>query len=107
MKLAALLDEVTKAVESSDSTANSHVTLAQQISDLADMVGWAAGPIDPEQRLSGRFQLLMEALRVRYQRTNEVSIAALHDALGDFYSAMSRHDRDFNATETDDDSVDF
>ncbi len=94
MKLLALLDEVTKAVESDDSTANTHVALAQKISDLADMVGWADGPIDPERRLADRFETLMESLRARHVRTSEPSVAALHDALAQLHGAIDRHDRD-------------
>ncbi len=62
MKLQALLDEIAQAVESDDSTANTHVVLAQKISNLADMVGWADGPIDPERRLADRFGSFMESL---------------------------------------------
>ena len=97
MKLPALLDAVTEAVESVDSTPNTHVGLAQKISDLADMVGWADGPIDPKQLLANRFETLMESLRARHARTSEPSIAALHDALAQLYSAIDRHDRDLVA----------
>lgn len=94
MKLMALLDEVTRTVESADSVANTHLTLAQKLSDLADMVGWADGPIDPERRLADRFETLMESLRARHARTSEPSIAALHDALAEMYGRIDRHDRD-------------
>ncbi len=97
MKLPALLDEIKKTVESADSTENAHVVLAQKISDLADMVGWADGSIDAEQRLAVRFEGLMESLRLRFGRTSEPSIAALHDALAELHAAIDRHDRDLSA----------
>ena len=106
MKLLALLDEVTQTVESDDSTANSHVTLAQKLSDLADMVGWADGPIDPEQRLAGRLETLMELLRARHARTREPSIAALHDALAELHDRIDRHDRDLSTPRDADDDGD-
>ncbi len=90
MKLQVLLDEITQAVESDDSIANTHVVLAQKISNLADMVGWADGPIDPERRLADRFGSFMESLA----RASETSIVALHDALAQLHEAIERHDRD-------------
>ncbi len=105
MKLLTLLDEVTKAVESVDSTANTHVALAQKISDLADMVGWADGPIDPERRLVDRFETLMELLRLRHAETSEPSVAALHDALAQLLGAIDRHDQDLS-TQRDADEED-
>ena len=96
MKLPALLDEIAKVVESADSTPNTHVTLAQKISDLADMVGWADGPIDPEQHLADRIETLMESLRLRYGRTSKPSIAALHDALAELHGKIDCHDRDLS-----------
>lgn len=106
MKPLALLEEVAKTIESGDSAANSHVTLAQKVSDLADMVGWADGPIDPEQRFAGRVDGLMESLRERHARTGEPSIAALHDALAELRGRIDRHDRDL-ATRRDTDDDDY
>ena len=97
MKLPALLDEIAKTVESDDSTANTHVVLGQKLSDLADMVGWADGPIDPQRQFAERFESLMELLRLRHAQTSEPSIAALHDALAGLHGAIDRHDRDLVA----------
>lgn len=94
MKLPALLNEVKKTVETDDSSPNEHVLLAQKVSDLADMVGWANGPIDPEQKIFVRLEALMESLRERYGRTTEPSIAALHDVLAELHRAIDRHDSD-------------
>lgn len=96
MRLPALLDEIKKVVEAEDSTSNSHVVLAQEVSDLADMVGWADGLIDPEQKIFVRLEALMESLRERYGRTTEPSIAALHDVLAELHGAIDRHDRDLD-----------
>lgn len=106
MKLPALLDEIKKAVEIEDSTANDHVLLAQKVSDLADMVGWADGPIDPERRFAERFETLMELLRLRHAQTSEPSVAALHDALAQLHGAIDRHDRDLASTRDADDDED-
>ncbi|MHB8534000.1 MAG: hypothetical protein ACYDBW_00975 [Sulfuricaulis sp.] len=94
MKLPALLDEIARSVESNDSTANEHVLLGQKLSDLADMVGWADGPIDPHQRIAVRIEALMDLLRARFEETKEPSVAALHDALAELHGAIDRHDRD-------------
>ena len=106
MKLLVLLNEVTKAVESDDSTANTHVALAQKISDLADMVGWADGPIDPERHFADRFETLMELLRLRYAETSEPSVAALHDSLAQLHGAIDRHDQDLSTQRDADDDND-
>ncbi|MHB8623274.1 MAG: hypothetical protein ACYC9J_08145 [Sulfuricaulis sp.] len=107
MKLLALLDETTKAVESNDSTANMHVTLAQKIADLADMVGWADGPIDSDRRLADRLESLMETLRARHARTDEPSMAVLHGALAELQVRIDRHDRDLSSQrDSDDDGED-
>ncbi|MHB8743304.1 MAG: hypothetical protein ACYC9L_09270 [Sulfuricaulis sp.] len=107
MKLLALLDETTKAVESNDSTANTHVTLAQKIVDLADMVGWADGPIDPDRRVADRLESLMETLRARQALTNEPSMIVLHGALAELQVRIDRHDRDLSSQrDTDDDEED-
>jgi len=94
MKLIALLEEIEQALERDESTANEHVVLAQKISDLADMVGWASGPIDPQGRLADRLQTLMESLRARHARTGEASIATLHDIIAGLGETIDRHDRD-------------
>jgi hypothetical protein len=107
MKLPALLDEIKKTVEAGDSTPNSHVVLVQKVSDLADMVGWADGPIDPEQQIFVRLEALMESLRERYGRTTEPSIAALHDVLAVLHGAIDRHDRDLAVKRDADEEDDF
>lgn len=105
MKLLTLLEEVTKAAEAEDSTANAHVTLAQKVIDLADMVGWAEGPIDPEGRYAGRFDTLLQTLRARHAGRGEPTIAALHDALAGLHDTIRRHDHDL-AVERDADEDD-
>jgi len=94
MKLPQLLDDIRHAVETENSTQNSHTVLVQQVADMADMVGWADGPIDPERKILSRLETLMDSLRERYERTTEPSIAALHDVLAELYSAIERHDQD-------------
>jgi len=107
MKLPALLDEIKKTVEAEDSTPDSHVVLAQKVSGLADMVGWADGPIDPQQQIFVRLEALMESLRERYGRTTEPSIAALHDVVAELHGAIHRHDRDLDARRDADEDDEF
>jgi len=94
MKLVALLGEIEQTLQRDDSTANEHIVLAQKIVDLADMVGWASGPIDPEGRLAERLQSIMQALRSRHERTDEASIATLHDTIAGLHETVDKHDRD-------------
>lgn len=107
MKLPALLDEIKTAVESADSAENAHVALAQKASNLADMVGWADGPIDPDQRLFVRIEALLESLRARFGEKKEPSIAALHDALAELHGAIDRHDRDLAVRRDPDEDDEF
>ncbi|MCR4301855.1 MAG: hypothetical protein NUV51_09615 [Sulfuricaulis sp.] len=107
MKLPALLDEITKTVEIDDSSANEHVLLAQKVSDLADMVGWADGPIDPQRQFAERFETLMELLRLRHAQTSEPSVAALHDVLAELHGAIDRHDRDLAVKRDADEDDEF
>lgn len=104
MKLISLLEEIEQALEREGSTANEHTVLAQKISDLADMVGWAPGPIDPQNKLADRLATLMASLRSRHERTGEESIAALHDCVAGLQETIHQHDRDLStARDADED----
>lgn len=77
--------------------------LIQDIQNLADMVGWAKGPIDPEGRLTETLAGFIGQLRARYEAAPSDGVAALHDSLGQLADAVARHDRDLDAGRADDD----
>lgn len=81
--------------------------LTQDTLNLADMVGWAEGPIDPEGRFTERLIVLLAALRSYYDTAPDDGVAALHDSLGQLADAVVRHDRDLDRGDSDDDTVDL
>ncbi|UCH54078.1 MAG: hypothetical protein JSW09_04680 [Pseudomonadota bacterium] len=94
MNLRELIKAVTDSIDSHTATDNDRVVLAQSASDIADMVGWAAGPIDPHHRAIEQIQALMERLRGVHEQLPNPAVAALHDALAELNRAIDRHDRD-------------
>ena len=72
-------------------------TLAHATARLADMVGWASGPIDAGGRLLERLAALQDDLRLRHAHSGEPSLKLLHDALADLGRAIVRHDEDLAA----------
>ncbi|BAV34691.1 hypothetical protein SCL_2414 [Sulfuricaulis limicola] len=66
--------------------------LAREAGRLADMVGWASGPIDPQGQLLERLATLQEDLDVRHAQSSDAGIAMLHDALTVLGRAIARHD---------------
>lgn len=70
--------------------------LARQAMALADMVGWATGPIDPDGALLDRLARLQSDLELRHAQTRSAVIAAVHDALTDLGRAIARHDDDLS-----------
>jgi hypothetical protein len=84
--------------------------LAREAEAMADMVGWATGPIDASGQLLDRLAALQEDLKLRYTLTNETALAMLHDALTDLGRAIARHDCDLDAKsagEDEDEGEDF
>ena len=63
---------------------------------MADMTGWATGPIDPQGQITAAFELLKLQVRRRFEETQSPEVAALHDALGDLINAIASHDDDLN-----------
>jgi hypothetical protein len=96
----ALLQEVERFADSPDPAAAP--ALARAAADLADMVGWAAGPIDADGRFAGRLGGLLARLRDAHAAGADPGIAALHDALGALGDAVVRHDRDITESVADD-----
>lgn len=70
--------------------------LAIELERMADMTGWAIGPIDPQGRVAAAFELLKVQARVRFDESQNPEMAQLHDALGDLLRAIARHDDDLN-----------
>lgn len=70
--------------------------LAVEAERIADMTGWAIGPIDPQGRIAAAFELLKLQARVRFEETQNPDMAQLHDALGDLINAIASHDDDLN-----------
>lgn len=81
--------------------------LIQAATDLADMVSWAPGPIDPDGLFIERLQTLQGTLRARHEQLPDSGVAALHDALAELHAAIARHDGDLTAGDPADDTVDF
>ena len=82
--------------------------LTQDVHNLADMVGWADGPIDPAGRFTDRLNSLLAALRAQHQAAPSGGVAALHDSLAELADAIVRHDRDLDAKSAgEDEGEDF
>lgn len=77
--------------------------LTQDVHNLADMVGWANGPIDPEGRLTETLASFIGRLRAQHEAAPNDGVAALHDSLGQLADAIARHDRDLDGGRADDD----
>jgi len=82
--------------------------LAREAGRLADMVGWAFGPIDPQGQLLERLAALQEDLSARNTQTGDAGIAMLHDALTVLGRAIARHDEQLDPESAgDDEGEDF
>lgn len=103
MNPAELLQAVERFLRVPDVAASQ--VLTQAAVDLADMVGWAPGPIDPDGQLVDRLLALLERLREHHAAHATDGAVALHDALAALSDAIVRHDQDLAAGEPDDDTV--
>lgn len=82
--------------------------LARETERLADMVGWAEGPIDTGGQLLERLAALQDDLSLRHAQLNEPSLKLLHDAITVLGRAIARHDNDLDASNaSDDEGEDF
>lgn len=82
--------------------------LAREAGRLADMVGWATGPIDPKGQLLERLAALQADLTVRHAQTRDAGLAMLHDALTVLGRAIARHDEQLDpGSAGDDEGEDF
>lgn len=105
------LTELLRAVDVVAQTGGSAVhceALARESEALADMVGWASGPIDAGGELLERLAMLQRDLEQRHARTGEAVLVLLHDTLTDLGRAIARHDEDLAAGSAgDDEGEDF
>lgn len=106
MNLAELLRDITSAAQTGGAPARCEA-LARETQALADMVGWATGPIDPQGQWLDRLAALQEDLMLRHARTRDPTLALLHDSLTDLGRAIARHDEDLDARRTDDEDEDI
>lgn len=96
MKLAELLRAVEGVAQAGGSAADCEA-LARASEALADMVGWAGGPIDARGELLARLAALQDDLKRRHAQTGETALVLLHDTLTDLGRAIARHDEDLDA----------
>lgn len=97
MKLTELLRAVDVVAQTGGSAVQCDV-LARETAALADMVGWASGPIDTDGELLDRLAALQDDLVRRHAHTGEAALVLLHDTLTDLGRAIARHDQDLDAT---------
>lgn len=72
------------------------LSLAVEAERMADMTGWATGPIDPQGRIAAAFDVLKQQVRLRFEETPSPDLAQLHDALAVLINAIARHDDDLS-----------
>lgn len=77
--------------------------LAREAENLADMVGWANGPIDPQGDWLSRLAALQDDLQIRHAQSGDAALVALNESLSRLGQAIARHDTDL---EGDDDRTD-
>ena len=95
MNLNELHASISKALAQVSGAAPLH-GLAVEAERMADVTGWAIGPIDPQGKIAAAFELLKLQTRLRFEETQNPEAAQLHDALGDLLNAIASHDDDLN-----------
>ena len=70
--------------------------LALEAERIADMTGWAIGPIDPHGQVVAAFETLKQQARLRFEETASPDLAQLHDALAELINAIACHDDDLD-----------
>ena len=107
MKLPELMRAVSDVAQTGG-TALHCEALAREAGRLADMVGWATGPIDPKGQLLERLATLQEDLSLRYAGTDDAGLAVLQDALTSLGRAIAHHDEQLDPEAAgDDEGEDF
>jgi len=107
MKLAELLQAV-RVLTQTGGSGLQYEALAGEAENLANMVDWANGPIDPEDRWLSQLAALQDDLQHRYVQMSEPAMALLNDMLTRLGQAIAQHDSEFEAGKTgEDEGEDF
>lgn len=106
MNLAELLRAISSVAQTGGEPARCEA-LARETQALADMVGWATGPIDPEGQWLDRLAVLQADLKLLHAQSHDPLLALLHDSLTDLGRAIARHDEDLEANRADDEDEDI
>ena len=69
-------------------------SLAVEAERMGDMTSWAIGQIDPKGQICAAFEVLKLQARVRYEETQNVDLAQLHDSIAVLLNAIATHDDD-------------
>lgn len=77
--------------------------LTVEVARFASTVGWAEGVIDKDGRIVEAFEKLREVAQIRFAKTRDPNIAALHDALAKLVLAVSTHDEDIDPSPDNED----
>ena len=99
MQLTELLRAIGVVAETGGDAARCEA-LARETENLADMVGWADGPIDPGGQWLAALQ---DNLQRRHAQGGDTVLIVLHDALTNLGRAIARHDDDLDARNVDGD----
>jgi hypothetical protein len=102
MKLPELMRAIGEVAQTGGTAADCE-ELAREAGRLADMVGWATGPIDPAGQLLERLATLQTDLTTRQAQTDDAGIALLQNALTGLGRAIARHDEQLDPGSAGDD----
>jgi hypothetical protein len=102
MTLNELYRDMRAAVEGSVDAATID-RLTSEAARYASTVGWAAGAIDKDGRITEAFDGLRAAAATRFEKTRDANIATLHDALADLILAICTHDEDIDPSPDNED----
>lgn len=101
MGIAELFRTINTTVQTGAST-DQYEKLAHDTSNLADMVGWAPGLIDPEGEWLERLAQLQNTIEIRQRQTQELTLMLLNDRLTYLGQTIARHDADVSGSDEDD-----
>ena len=106
MKLPELL-RAAAAVAQTGGDGKQHEAIAREAENLADMVSWAADPIDPTGEWLSRLAAVQDDLQRRYLQSRDGTLALLNDTLTRLGEAIAKHDSDLDANGSGDDGEDL
>jgi hypothetical protein len=107
MKLAELIRAVGALAQTGGSRQH-YEALAGEAENLANMVDWANGPIDPEGQWLSQLAALQDDLQHRYVQMSEPAMALLNGMLTRLGQAIAQHDSEFEAGKAgEDEGEDF